>query len=70
MAQSLVLNVMTLNLLVSILGDIYGKITNKYQSERFLAKCWLIHENEILFKRDQIFKDTKYIVKAEVEKIE
>ena len=59
-----------MNLLVALLTDIYGKITSRYKGERFKAKCKLIQENEVLFNRDEIFKNTKYIVKAELEKIE
>jgi hypothetical protein len=49
--QSLLLNVMTLNLLVSILGDIHSRVMAVYKSERLRAKCRLINENEILFDR-------------------
>ncbi|TNV87690.1 hypothetical protein FGO68_gene14441 [Halteria grandinella] len=67
--QTFILNILTLNLLVSILGDIYDRITSVYKAERYKAKCKLINENEITLNRDIIFKDIKYIVKAEVERL-
>jgi hypothetical protein len=61
---------MTLNLLVSILGDIHSRVMAVYKSERLRAKCRLINENEILFDRQRIFSNTKYVVRAEIEKLE
>jgi len=61
---------MTLNLLVSILGDIHSRVMSVYKSERLRAKCRLINENEILFNRARLFQSTKYVVRAEIEHIE
>ena len=61
---------MTLNLLVSILGDIHSKVMSVYKSERLRAKCRLINENEVLFDREKLFEGTKYVVRAEIEHIE
>ena len=68
--QTLLLNVMTLNLLVSILSDIHSKVMSVYKSERLRGKCRLINENEVLFDREKLFRDTKYVVRAEIEQVE
>ena len=41
-----------------------------YKSERLRAKCRLINENEVLFDRARLFRDTKYVVRAEIEQVE
>ena len=59
-----------MNLLVSILSDINSKVMSMYKSERLRAKCRLINENEVLFNRADLFRDTKYVVRAEIERVE
>ena len=68
--QTLVSNILLVNLLVSILGDIYDQVTSVQVSERFRAKCKLMNENEFIFPRERLFKKAKYIVRVEVEKID
>ena len=41
-----------------------------YKSERLRAKCRLINENEVLFDRAKLFRDTKYVVRAEIEQVQ
>jgi hypothetical protein len=63
---TLLLDIMALNLLVTILADIYYKVSQDYLLQRLNAKCRLINENEALFDRESIFRDCRYIVRMQV----
>lgn len=39
-------------------------------SERIKAKCKLINENEFIFPRNRLFRDAKFIVRVELEKLD
>ncbi len=66
-ATTLVLNVLSLNLLISIISEIYIRVTESYKTERLRAKCRLINENEALFNRDHLFKNARYVIRIERE---
>ena len=66
-ATTLLLNVMSLNLLISIISDIYGRVSEAYKTQRLRAKCRLINENEALFDREKLFKDARYVIRIERE---
>lgn len=66
--QTFISMIVILNLLISILGDIFGRVMETQKQERYKAKCNLITENEFIFPRDEMFKDVKYIIRIEPEK--
>lgn len=59
-----------LKVLISILHHIYDHAAEVYDSERLKTKCNLIIENEVLFGRKKLFKDAKYVLRAELEHVE
>jgi len=64
---TLFLNVLVLNLLISIIGDIHKRVTDSYNVQRLQAKCRLINENEALFNRAELFSDARYVIRIERE---
>lgn len=58
------------NLLIALMSDIYIQVMMFSKSERLRIKCQMINENEYIFRRQRNFNNTKYIVLAEVEKLQ
>ena len=56
--QTFISMVVFLNLCISVLGDIYTKVTENQKTERFKAKCNLITENQFMFPRNKIFENS------------
>ena len=54
-----------LKTLVSILEHIHAHVAGLYKSERLNSKCRLLNENAFIFRRGQVFKDAKYVVRVE-----
>lgn len=61
----LLLEVLMLHLLVCILHHIHDHVVSVYDQERLKAKCKMISENELLFKRSIVFKKAKYVIRVE-----
>lgn len=59
-----------LKVLICILHHIFHEAEHAYEGERLKTKCNLIIENEILFGRKKLFKDAKYIMRAQLEQVE
>jgi len=66
----IIFNTTMLKVLISILHHIYDHAAEVYDSERLKTKCNLIIENEVLFGRKKLFKDAKYVLRAELEHVE
>ena len=49
--------------------DTYDQVMQIQKEERLRAKCRLINENEFIFNREGLFKDSKYIVVAALDKL-
>lgn len=61
----MLLEVIMLHLLVCILHHIHDHVASVFVQERLKAKCKMISENELLFKRSIVFKQAKYVIRAE-----
>lgn len=60
-------DVILLHLLVSILEHIHSHVSALYKSERLRTKCRLINENAIFFRRADVFRETKYVIRVEAD---
>ena len=56
-----------MNLLISILNDLYSQKMASFESDRIRLKCSLIEEDEFLFRRNKVFKGNSFIVKLTVQ---
>ena len=55
------------NLMIAMLNDIYSQMMAAQKTERYKMKCNLIWEDEFIFRRDKIFGESKYILKAQLD---
>jgi hypothetical protein len=59
---SLFVVIVLLNLLIAIMGDTFGRVNENITNLSIREKAMLVDENEHLFNRAEIFKDSKYLV--------
>ena len=58
-----------LNLLIAIMGDTFDRVQEHAENNMLRELALMMVENEFLFNRSRIFKDAKYIIVAQEEKI-
>jgi hypothetical protein len=59
---SLFLVILLLNLLIAIMGDTFSKVLESITNLSIREKVMLMSDNEILFNRREIFKNTQYLI--------
>jgi hypothetical protein len=65
---AIIIQIVLLNLLVSILGDTFGRVTSLAEQSLLQELCSMISENEFILDRKKVFGSFKYIVVAKLEK--
>ena len=59
---SLFLIIVLLNLLIAIMGDTFGRVLGVIENMTIQEKVMLVFENENLFERKILFKESQYLV--------
>lgn len=65
-----ILSIVMLNMLIAIMSDTYDSVMQVQKEERLKAKCRLINENEYIFNRNRLFKNSRYIIIAELYQVD
>ena len=58
-----------LNMIIAIMNDTYQSLMSVQKEQRLRMKCFLIYWHEFIFRRETRFKNTKYIVIAQVDNL-
>jgi len=53
------------SILISILEHIQSHVAHTYDNERLKSKCCLMNENALIFSREKLFVNARYIIKIE-----
>ncbi len=67
---SLFLVIVLLNLLIAIMGETFGKVSEQRVNLSIMEKVLLVSENEFLFNRKDKFKDSKYLIIIQEKQVE
>ena len=59
---TLFLVIVLLNLLIAIMGDTFSKVLEQIQNLIVREKVMLIAENEALFERSELFKNSQFLI--------
>jgi hypothetical protein len=57
-----------MNLLIAIMSDTFGRVTAIEAQSKLREICNMITENEFVLNRDSVFKNSKYVIIARLEK--
>lgn len=63
-------NVLLIYFLFAAIIESYNKVSQNLKNQKYLARAKILFENQLLFKRDQVFADTRYVIKAQAEKVD
>lgn len=63
-------NLLLIYFLFAAIIESYNKVSQNLKNQKYLARAMILFENQLLFKRDLIFGQTRYIIKAQAEKVE
>ena len=67
-AETLLIQIVLLNLLIAIMGDTFNKVSEKKEESKLREMCQLIQEYEYVLNRETVFKYSKYIIVTKIEK--
>lgn len=70
MACSFIILVVMLNMLISIMGDTFDKVSEQMEQSRYKEICQMISDLGFVFNRDSQFRSTKYIIVVNLEKVD
>jgi len=62
-------NVMLIYFLISAIIESYNKVSQNLKNQIHLSRAKILFENSLLFKRNEVFVDTRYVIKAQAERI-
>ena len=63
-------NLLLIYFLFAAIIESYNKVSQNLKNQKYLARAMILFENQLLFKRDLTFGQTRYIIKAQAEKVE
>ena len=63
-------NILLVYFLFAAIIESYNKVSQNLNNQKYLARAKILFENQLLFKRDMVFSETRYVLKAQAEKIE
>jgi hypothetical protein len=55
---------MLMYFLIAAFIESYNKVSQNLASQVYLSRAKILFENALLFKRDQVFGGTRYVIKA------
>jgi hypothetical protein len=50
--------------LIAAIIDSYNKVSTNIKNQKYLARSKILFENSLLFRRNEVFESTRYIIKA------
>ena len=56
--------------LVSAIIESYNKVSQNIQNQVYLSRAKILYENSLIFRRETVFADTRYVIKAQAERID
>lgn len=62
-------NLLCTYFLIAAIIDSYNKVSVNNKNQKYLSRAKILFENSLLFRRDETFASTRYIIKAQVEKV-
>jgi hypothetical protein len=62
-------NLLTTYFLIAAIIDSYNKVSVNNKNQKYLSRAKILFENSLLFRRDETFENTRYVIKAQVEKV-
>jgi hypothetical protein len=57
-------NMLMTYFLIAAIIDSYNKVSVNIRNQKYLARSKILFENSLLFRRDETFENTRYIIKA------
>lgn len=55
---------MLIYFLVAAIIESYNKVSQNLKNQKYLARAKILFENTLLFRRDEVFANTRYVIKA------
>jgi hypothetical protein len=66
--EVILIQIILLNLLISIMGDTFGRVTSVKEQSKLREICTMISEYNFLLNRKAVYKNSKYIIVVKLEK--
>lgn len=63
-------NLMLFYFLVAAVIESYNKVSQNLENQKYLARAKILFENSLIFRRDEVYEETRYVIKAQAEKID
>jgi hypothetical protein len=57
-------NILSTYFLIAAIIDSFNKVSINNKNQKYLSRAKILFENSLLFRRDETFEDTRYIIKA------
>lgn len=62
-------NVLMTFFLISAIIESYNKVSQNLKNQEYLSRAKILFENNLLFRRDEAFESTRYVIKAQAESV-
>ena len=62
-------NLFMVYFLIAAIIESYNKVSQNLKNQEYLSRSKILFENSLLFRRDEAFASTRYIIKAQAESI-
>ena len=62
-------NLFMIYFLIAAIIESYNKVSQNLKNQEYLSRSKILFENSLLFRRDEAFASTRYIIKAQAESI-
>ena len=69
-ACAIATNVLLIYFLIAAIIESYNKVSQNLKSQKYLARAKILFENTLLFRRNEAFAGTRYVIKAQAERID
>lgn len=61
---------MLMYFLIAAIIESYNKVSQNLKNQKYLSRAKILFENSLIFRREEVFHDTRYVIKAQAEKID
>ena len=66
--EVILIQIVLLNLLISIMGDTFGRVTSVKEQSKLKEICTMISEYSYILSRKKVYSHSKYIIVVKLEK--
>jgi hypothetical protein len=63
-------NLMLYYFLVAAVIESYNKVSQNLNNQKYLTRAKILFENSLIFRRNEVFQETRYVIKAQAERID